>query len=173
MNRSTTLSVAAAAVLGIAALAAGCSGSPGTAASARSSHTSASSGRVVVKAASNKTLGKTILVTLKGRSLYSLSVEVHGKFICKDAYCLSLWTPLVVPRGTTPAGASSLATVRRPDGRTQVTYRGRPLYTFNEDRKPGDVKGNGFKDVGTWLVASAKTGSVPTPSPSGKGGYHY
>jgi hypothetical protein len=54
-----------------------------------------------------------------------------------------------------------------------VTYRGRPLYTFNEDRRPGDVKGNGFKDVGTWLAASpgaAKSAAAPSPS-SGYGGY--
>jgi predicted lipoprotein with Yx(FWY)xxD motif len=118
----------------------------------RSDAASASS-RVVVKSAQNATLHKTILVNLKGRSLYSLSAERRGKFICTDAYCKSLWTPLVVPKGVTPTGARTLATVRRPDGRTQVSYRGLPLYTFNEDTKPGDVKGNGFKDVGTWLVA--------------------
>ena len=70
----------------------------------------------------------------------TLSAETHGRFICTTKVCLSLWTPLVVAHGTTPAGAKLLATVRRPDGRTQVTYRGRPLYTFTEDTKPGDVK---------------------------------
>jgi predicted lipoprotein with Yx(FWY)xxD motif len=129
--------------------------------------------KVVVKAAKSRALGKTILVTRSGRTLYSLSVETHGRFICTTKLCLSLWKPLVVPRGTKPAGAQSLATVRRPDGRTQVSYRGRPLYTFVEDMKRGDVKGNGFKDVGIWLVASpsaAKTAPPPTTDP-GYGGY--
>lgn len=116
--------------------------------------------RLVVKTAKNTTLHKTILVNRRGLTLYSLSAERNGRFICTDAYCRSLWTPLVVARGTKPTGARLLATVRRPDGRTQVTYRGLPLYTFNEDRKPGDVMGNGFKDVGTWLAASVPaTGS--------------
>jgi predicted lipoprotein with Yx(FWY)xxD motif len=130
--------------------------------------------KAVVKTAMNTTLHKTILVTRSGRTLYSLTAETRGKFICTDDFCRSLWTPLVVPRGTTPTGARHLATVKRPDdGHTQVTYRGRPLYTFKEDRKPGDVKGNGFKDVGTWLAASpgaAKRAASPPPSP-GYDGY--
>jgi predicted lipoprotein with Yx(FWY)xxD motif len=128
---------------------------------------------LVVKTAKNKTLHKTILVTRSGRTLYSLTVEMHGKFICTNNSCLSLWTPLVVPRGTKPMGAAHLATVKRPDsGRTQVTYRGRPLYTFNEDKKPGDVKGNGFKDVGTWLAASPGSSGTSSPPPTGGyGGY--
>jgi predicted lipoprotein with Yx(FWY)xxD motif len=127
--------------------------------------------RLVVKSAKNETLGKTILVTRKGMTLYSLSAETHGRFICTTRYCLSLWTPLVVPRGTKPTGARLLATIRRPDdGRTQVTYRGLPLYTFTEDRKPGDLKGNGFKDVGTWRPATpSPTKSISPPSGVGYG----
>jgi predicted lipoprotein with Yx(FWY)xxD motif len=119
---------------------------------------------MVVKTVKNKQLGKSILVTLKGLTLYSLSAEKNGRFICTDASCTSLWRPLVVPRGTTPTGAHLLATVKRPDGRTQVTYRGRPLYTFAEDGKPGDVKGNGFKDVGTWRPATPSGTATPAPA---------
>jgi predicted lipoprotein with Yx(FWY)xxD motif len=125
--------------------------------------------RLVVRTAKNATLHKTILVNLKGRSLYSLSAERNGRFICIDAYCKSLWTPLVVPKGVTPTGAGGLATVRRPDGRTQVSYRGLPLYTFNEDRKQGDVKGNGFKDVGTWLVAGVASAPKMVTTTAGRG----
>jgi predicted lipoprotein with Yx(FWY)xxD motif len=106
----------------------------------------------VVMTAKNKALGKTILVNRQGLTLYSLSVERHGRFICKNAACLSLWKPLVVPKGAKPTGVSGLATVKRPDGRIQVSYRGGPLYRFVQDRKRGDIKGNGFKDVGTWRV---------------------
>jgi predicted lipoprotein with Yx(FWY)xxD motif len=110
-------------------------------------------------------------------TLYSLSAETHGRFICKDKTCLSVWHPLVVGRGTKPTGASHLATVRRPDGRTQVTFSGKPLYTFAEDKKSGQAKGEGFKDVGTWHVAAvgATTKTAPAPpmnqSPSGYGTY--
>lgn len=125
----------------------------------------------VVRTTENRKLDKTVLVDRRGKTLYTLSAETHGRFVCTTKFCLSLWTPLVVARGTTPAGAKLLATVKRPDGRTQVTYRGRPLYTFNQDTKPGDVKGNGFKDVGTWLAATPNATATVTP-PSG-GGYRY
>ena len=124
---------------------------------------------VVVKIAK---LHETILVNRKGFTLYSLSAEKRGRFICTDKSCLSVWKPLVVARGTKPTGAPKLATIRRPDGRTQVTYRGLPLYSFSEDTKPGDTKGNGFKDVGTWRPATPATAkAAPPPPPTGYGGY--
>jgi predicted lipoprotein with Yx(FWY)xxD motif len=126
-----------------------------------------SSSKSVVK--TMKVGGKTILVNRRGMTLYHLSVERKGHFICKDSTCLSLWKPLVVAKGMTPTGAKSLSVVKRPDGRRQVAYKGGPLYTFVEDHKPGDMKGNGFKDVGVWRVVTV-AGSASTP-PSGGGGY--
>jgi predicted lipoprotein with Yx(FWY)xxD motif len=126
----------------------------------------------VVRIANNPTLHEKVLVNRRGLTLYSLSVEQRGRFICTDQSCLSLWAPLVVAKGTTPTGALHLGTVRRPDGRTQVSYRGRPVYTFSQDRKPGDVKGNGFKDVGIWRPASpGSSGSAAPPTPNPYPGY--
>jgi predicted lipoprotein with Yx(FWY)xxD motif len=124
-------------------------------------------GKAVVKTKSVG--GRMILVNRHGMTLYHLSVERRGHFICTDMTCLSVWHPLVVARSVTPSGAKSLSVVKRPDGRRQVAYKGGPLYTFAEDRKPGDMKGNGFKDVGTWRVVTVagKTQSTPTSS----GGY--
>jgi predicted lipoprotein with Yx(FWY)xxD motif len=110
----------------------------------------------LVTTAKNADLGKTVLVNRKGLTLYSLSVERHGKFICTDSECLSFWTPLTVKKGAKPNGIAGLATVKRPDGRTQVTYHGRPLYTFYLDHARGDDEGEGFKDVGIWHAAAAK-----------------
>jgi predicted lipoprotein with Yx(FWY)xxD motif len=126
----------------------------------------------LVTTAKNAGLGKTVLVDRKGLTLYSLSVERHGRFICSNASCLSLWRPLVVAKGTTPSGVSGLGTVARPDKRIQVTYRGAPLYTFYLDRKRGDHKGEGFKDVGTWHAASpGGQAAAPEPPPTTTGGY--
>jgi predicted lipoprotein with Yx(FWY)xxD motif len=113
---------------------------------------------------------KTILVNRRGFTLYHLSVERKGHFICTTSACLAEWHPLVVARGTKPAGAGSLSTVKRPDGRLQVAYKGGPLYTFDEDEKPGDIEGNGFKDVGTWHVVTVAGKATPAPAPS-SGGY--
>jgi predicted lipoprotein with Yx(FWY)xxD motif len=129
---------------------------------------------VVVKTAKSTKLGKTILVGLNGHTLYHLSVEKNGKFICTDMSCLSFWHPLVVRKGVKPAGVSGLGTVKRPDGRRQVTYRGGPLYFFVQDKKRGDVNGEGFKDVGVWHAASPKGSATSAPPPTTtSGGYPY
>jgi predicted lipoprotein with Yx(FWY)xxD motif len=114
----------------------------------------AATSKRVVKKTNNAKLGKTILVNLRGLTLYSLSAETHGKFICKRG-CLVDWHPLYVAKGVKPTGPVKLGTVKRPDnGRRQVTFDGRPLYTFDEDARAGDVKGQGIKDVGVWRAAT-------------------
>ena len=115
--------------------------------------------------------GKTLLVNRRGLTLYHLSVERKGHFICTQSACLALWHPLVVKHGTTPTGAKSLSAVKRPDGRSQVAYKGGPLYTFAQDSKPGDMKGNGFKDVGTWRVVTVSGKAAATTPPPSNGGY--
>jgi len=127
----------------------------------------------VVSTAKNGSIGATVLVNLQGRTLYSLSVERKGKFICTDKTCLSFWHPLVVKAGVTPTGAKSLGTVRRPDGRRQVTYRGGPLYTFTGDQRRSDAKGEGFKDVGVWHAATVGASAPPPATTTTGGGGYY
>src|SRR3954467_5810720 len=122
-------------------------------------------------------LGKTVLVNRAGMTLYSLSAETHGRFICTGS-CVSLWHPLSVARGQKPTGAHSLGTIRRPNGQTQVTYRGKPLYTFSGDHKRGDAKGEGFKDVGVWHAAAVGSATqapaaAPQPTTTSPGYYGY
>ena len=126
--------------------------------------------KVVAKQAQNATLGKTVLTTTKGRTLYSLSAETKGRFIC-TATCLSTWHPLLLPAGTKPKGPVKLGTIQRPEGTVQVTYRGLPLYTFAADKKRGQVKGDGLKDVGTWHPASVSGRTGSGTSPTGPGTY--
>ena len=114
----------------------------------------------VVKTRSVK--GRTLLTTTAGRTLYTLSVEKHGKFVCTaESGCTGIWHPLTVAAGVMPQGPVKLGTVSRPEGTVQVTYRGLPLYTFASDKKAGQVKGEGLKDVGVWHAAT-----VPAPKPS-------
>src|SRR4029077_11292751 len=54
--------------------------------------------------AHNTRLKATILLNSSGRTLYHLSVEHKGHFICNNKTCLSFWHPLLVPKGTKPAG---------------------------------------------------------------------
>ncbi len=129
-----------------------------------------------VKSVSNSTVGGTILVDSSGMTLYRLSGESAGKFICTSQACVAVWHPLKAGAAA-PSGSGSLGTVKRPDGSEQVTYEGGPLYTFASDTAPGQTKGQGIKDVGTWSVVKVAggAGSAPTPAPapsesSGSGG---
>lgn len=125
----------------------------------------AKSSKRVVSEAENSALGKTVLTTTNGRTLYSLSVEKNGKFICTGS-CLSVWHPLMVPASVRPTGPVKLGTVERPEGGTQVTYKGRPLYRFGGDSKAGQANGEGIKDVGTWHAASLpRKAAEPAPQP--------
>jgi predicted lipoprotein with Yx(FWY)xxD motif len=95
--------------------------------------------------------GKRILGDSRGHTLYSLSAERRGKFVCtRSSGCLGLWKPLLIPAHGKVEAPVKLGSIERPEGGKQVTYRGRPLYAFALDRKPGTTKGEGIKDVGTW-----------------------
>ena len=106
--------------------------------------------KTVAGEASAPKLHKTVLTNTKGLTLYTLSGETKGKFICTTAECLKAWPPLLVTRGTTPKGPVKLGTIKNPEGKTQVTFKGMPVYTFEGDSKKGEANGEGLKDVGVW-----------------------
>lgn len=147
----------------------GSSSSSNTTSSAASTQpaaqTSSPSSAIVVKTASNS-LG-TILVDSQGMTLYHLSGEQNGKFICTSSACVGVWHPLTAPSTGAPSGeAGSLGTVKRPDGTMQITYKGTPLYTFTGDQQSGETKGQGIKDVGTWSVITTGSSSAPAAGTS-------
>jgi predicted lipoprotein with Yx(FWY)xxD motif len=133
--------------------------------------------KTVAKKANNATLGKVVLISVKNRTLYTLSDEVRGKFSCVDA-CLDAWPPLIVGKNVKPRGPAALSRIKRPDGRFQVTFRGRPLYTFVSDTAAGQATGDGvLGGSGTWRAASlgtisAQPESAPAPAPT-PGAYPY
>ena len=109
----------------------------------------------------------TVLENSRSRTLYHLTAEKNGRFLCTGS-CTQTWHPLR-PKGKTPKGTSavhSLGIIRRPDHTKQITYKGFPLYAFAGDSKPGDVKGQGFKDVGTWKAVVIKKPAPPMPTPT-------
>jgi predicted lipoprotein with Yx(FWY)xxD motif len=125
----------------------------------------------------------TALVNHAGKTLYSPDQEAHGKITC-TAGCLSFWFPVSVVSGATlsaPSGVpGTFGTIHRADdGLTQLTYNGKPLYTFRLDQRPGQAQGNGFSDqfAGvsfTWHVVTT-SGAPASTAGSGNpaGGYSY
>lgn len=172
------------AMVGVSLLVSACGGSSKSSSSAAASSQPASASSstgstVLVKSAPNSKLGGTVLVNSQGLTLYHLSAEQGGKFICTSASCTQVWHPVVVASGTNPSGTvGSLGVVKRPDGTEQVTYKGMPLYTFAQDTAAGQANGQGIKDVGTWTAVTTSTAKAPapsssTPASSGSGSYSY
>jgi predicted lipoprotein with Yx(FWY)xxD motif len=120
----------------------------------------------VVKSSKNRILGETILVTTKGMTLYRLKGEKAGALSCATPACFAIWHPLWIAPGTTPTGAKNLGTLKRPDGRIQVTYKGGPLYTYVRDKKAGQVNGNGLNaGAASWQVVVTTGAGSPAPVP--------
>jgi len=88
-------------------------------------------------------------------TLYTYSADSTDKSACIDQACTALW-PYLTASGTPTAGSGvtgKLATITTA-GKTQVTYNGKPLYTYVSDKKTGDVTGQNVTDSGgTWFVA--------------------
>jgi predicted lipoprotein with Yx(FWY)xxD motif len=108
--------------------------------------------KTTVHVADNAKFGK-ILVDADGRTLYHFDKDKNGKVACTGS-CATTWPPLLVAKGTKPSGTTGLGTVQRPDGTTQVTYHGEPLYRYSGDSKAGDTRGDGV--AGLWHVVKAQ-----------------
>ena len=92
----------------------------------------------------------TVLVDAKGMTLYTFDKDATpGKSACNGP-CAQNWPPLMVAPGATASGDWSMIT--RDDGSKQWAYKGKPLYAWVKDQKPGDTTGNGFLN-GAWHVA--------------------
>ena len=99
----------------------------------------------------------TFLVGPKGRTLYLFEADKTTKSTCYNA-CATAWPPLLTsgkPKAAGKTKASLLGTTKRKDGKTQVTYKGHPLYYFIQDKKAGDTNGQDVNGFGArWYVVA-------------------
>jgi predicted lipoprotein with Yx(FWY)xxD motif len=103
-------------------------------------------------------LGSSFYFTdYRGHVLYSF-VRDRKTPACKDE-CLEVWPPLLAPALAQPIG--DWVPIDRPDGVRQWSYRGKLLYTYNEDVGPADM--NGADAEGLWkpIAVTAKDGARP------------
>lgn len=89
-----------------------------------------------------------MLANPAGMTLYVFDKDGAGKSAC-NGDCARNWPPLSATAADTPTGDYSIIT--RDDGSLQWAYKGKPLYLWVKDQKPGDTTGDGFKNV--WRVA--------------------
>lgn len=91
-----------------------------------------------------------VLVGPNQMTLYTFDRDAagSGKSVCNGP-CATNWPPLLVT--AEQAAAPGYSVVMRDDGGKQWAYKGKPLYFWVKDQKPGDRTGDGFN--GVWRVA--------------------
>ena len=101
-------------------------------------------------AAPPATVANGILTDADGMTLYTFDKDTVGseKSACNDT-CATNWPPFLAKMGEKSGGDYSLFS--RDDGRLQWAFKGKPLYLWIKDVRPGDMKGDGVNNV--WHVA--------------------
>lgn len=89
-----------------------------------------------------------ILTNGAGMTLYVFDLDPLGRSDCNGP-CAANWPPLLAQDGDKATGDYTIVT--REDGKKQWALKGKPLYTWSKDQKPGDKTGDGFKKI--WHVA--------------------
>ena len=87
------------------------------------------------------------LTNASGMTLYTFDKDAAGKSACNGP-CAGNWPPLKAGGDAKASGEWSIIT--RDDGSKQWAYKGKPLYLWSKDQKPGDMTGDGFH--GIWRV---------------------
>lgn len=153
-------------------LALGMAAACGSSTTSTTSTSATGGGGTAIVELSHSSLG-TILVTRKGLTLYYYTADTPTRIACTGS-CSQTWPPLLYTGTGTPtggAGVSGLGTIKRPGGGVQVTYKGKPLYTFVSDT-PGHTTGQGVAGFQVVIVGGKTSGSTSTTAAS-SGGYGY
>jgi predicted lipoprotein with Yx(FWY)xxD motif len=92
--------------------------------------------------------GKEVLTDANGMTLYTYDKDTAGVTNCYDK-CAQNWPPLIADASATADGDFTL--VDRTDGTKMWAYKGKPLYLWVKDTKPGDTTGDMVGEV--WHTA--------------------
>ena len=167
-TRSTALAGLGGASLMLLAACGGGGSTYGGASSATSqvAHTAGSIGVATTPA------GK-VLVDPTGRTLYVFAPDSRGHSTCTGS-CETYWPPVPgadAKRGGGAAVTATLGSIKRPDGSSQLTANGYPVYTYVGDHARGQANGQGTNlSGGLWWVVSPSGARVTTTAPSSAGG---
>ena len=84
-----------------------------------------------------------VMTNSAGMTLYTFDKDTSGsgKSVCNGP-CATNWPPLKANADDQASGEWSVIT--RDDGSKQWAFKGKPLYLWSKDQKPGDRTGDGF-----------------------------
>jgi predicted lipoprotein with Yx(FWY)xxD motif len=83
-----------------------------------------------------------VLFDANGQVVYVFELDRPNLSNCTSDECVEAWPPVLTrepPSAGTGVNERLLGTIRRSDGRLQVTYNDRPLY-FYEHEGPGEIR---------------------------------
>lgn len=108
----------------------------------------------------------SFIATGSGDTLYDFAPDTPHHSACLNDGCVFQWPPLVA-NGPITVGAglhqNLVGTLKRPDGSTQISYGGHPLYTYNNDVSRGMVTGQAIdQDGGLWYVIGPSGQQITT-----------
>ena len=91
-----------------------------------------------------------MLTNAAGMTIYTFDNDPKGagKSVCNGP-CAANWPPIMAAADAKPEGDYTI--IARDDGAKQWAYKGKPLYLWVKDAKPGDRTGEGVNNV--WHVA--------------------
>jgi len=104
--------------------------------------------------------GTAVVTNSKGMTLYWFVPDSSTASKCSGS-CATYWPPVI---GAVTAGSGvtgTLGSITRPDGTTQASYDGHPLYTYVGDSAPGQAKGNGLNISGGLWYEMTVSGAKP------------
>ncbi|MEH0167727.1 hypothetical protein [Roseateles microcysteis] len=96
-----------------------------------------------------KSMDGALVGSANAMTLYTFDKDGGGKSMCNGP-CATNWPPLMASADAAASGEWSIIT--RDDGSKQWAYKGKPLYFWVKDAKPGDRTGDGFNKV--WHTAT-------------------
>ena len=148
--------------------------------SSSGSSSGSAAGTPAAGSSSGSTLGMTtingtaVVTNSKGMTLYWFVPDTSTASKCSGS-CATYWPPVTGPVTAGSGVTGTLSTITRPDGSTQATYDGHPLYTYVGDAAAGQAKGNGLNISGGVWWEMTVSGAKPagTTSGGGSGGYGY
>ncbi len=99
-------------------------------------------------------MSNDVITGNNGMTLYVFDKDVagSGKSVCNGP-CAANWPPLIASDFAVDSegGSSDYKLITRDDGKKQWVLKGKPLYYWVNDQKPGDKTGDGVNNV--WHVA--------------------
>ena len=120
--------------------------------------------------------GQQVVTNAAGFTVYWFVPDTSTTSKCTGS-CATYWPPVKGPATAMSGVTGTLGTITRPDGTTQATYDGHPLYTYAADTAPGQAKGNGLNASGGLWHEMTVSGATPAAGASAAaskgGGYGY